>query len=108
MNSVFTNSLSPISATTFLTMVAVASIPKATEAIQLASFSKQSALQFTLSASDSQANQLSFSVGGTAYNFDLAYGDVFKKLTGTPAAETSATGAWEDAPRLRNILIWEN
>ena len=105
MNSVFTNSLSPISATTFFNDGFVASIPKATEAIQLASFSKQSALQFTLSASDlTQANQLSFSVGGTAYNFDLAYGDVFKKLTGTPAAETSATGAWEDASQIAKYL----
>ena len=105
VNSVFTNSLSPISATTFFNDGFVASIPKATEAIQLASFSKQSALQFTLSASDlTQANQLSFSVGGTAYNFDLAYGDVFKKLTGTPAAETSATGAWEDASQIAKYL----
>ena len=105
VNSVFTNSLSPISATTFFNDGFVASIPKATEAIQLASFSKQSALQFTLSASDlTQANQLSFSVGGNAYNFDLAYGDVFKKLTGTPAAETSATGAWEDASQIAKYL----
>ena len=105
VNSVFTNSLSPISATTFFNDGFVASIPKATEAIQLASFSKQSALQFTLSASDlTQANQLSFSVGGTVYNFDLAYGDVFKKLTGTPAAETSATGAWEDASQIAKYL----
>ena len=86
INGVFTNSLSPISATTFFNDGFVASIPKATEAIQLASFSKQSALQFTLSTSDlTAANQLSFSVGGSAYNFDLAYGDVFKKLSGSPA-----------------------
>ena len=62
INSVFTNSLSPISATTFFNDGFVASIPKATEAIQLASFSKQSSLQFTLSTSDLTAtNQLSFS-----------------------------------------------
>ena len=105
VNSVFTNSLSPISATTFFNDGFVASIPKATEAIQLASFSKQSALQFTLSTSDlTAANQLSFSVGGSAYNFDLAYGDVFKKLTGNPASETSATGAWEDASEIAKYL----
>ena len=105
INSVFTNSLSPISATTFFNDGFVASIPKATEAIQLASFSKQSALQFTLSTSDlTAANQLSFSVGGSAYNFDLAYGDVFKKLTGSPASETSATGAWEDASEIAKYL----
>ncbi len=106
INSVFTNSLSPISATTFFNDGFVASIPKATEAIQLASFSKQSALQFTLSTSDlTSANQLSFSiVGDTTYNFDLAYGDVFKKLTGSPAAETSATGAWEDASEIAKYL----
>ena len=105
VSNVFTNSLSPISATTFFNDGFVASIPKATEAIQLASFSKQSALQFTLSTSDlTQANQLSFSVGGNTYNFDLAYGDVFKKLTGNPAAETSATGAWEDASDIAKYL----
>ena len=106
INSVFTNSLSPISATTFFNDGFVASIPKATEAIQLASFSKQSALQFTLSTSDlTAANQLSFSiVGDKTYNFDLAYGDVFKKLTGSPASETSATGAWEDASEIAKYL----
>ena len=105
INSVFTNSLSPISATTFFNDGFVASIPKATEAIQLASFSKQSALQFTLSTSDlTAANQLTFSVGGSAYNFDLAYGDVFKKLTGSPPSETSATGAWEDASEIAKYL----
>ena len=106
INSVFTNSLSPISATTFFNDGFVASIPKATEAIQLASFSKQSALQFTLSTSDlTAANQLSFSiVGDKTYNFDLAYGDVFKKLTGNPASETSATGAWEDASEIAKYL----
>tara|TARA_B100000989_G_scaffold273587_1_gene231852 strand:- start:5107 stop:9792 length:4686 start_codon:yes stop_codon:yes gene_type:complete len=105
VSNVFTNSLSPISATTFFNDGFVATIPKATEAIQLASFSKQSSLQFTLSTSDlTQANQLSFSVGGVAYNFDLAYGDVFKKLTGSPAAETSATGAWEDASEIAKYL----
>ena len=105
VSNVFTNSLSPISATTFFNDGFVASIPKATEAIQLASFSKQSSLQFTLSTSDlTQANQLAFSVGGNAYTFDLAYGDVFKKLTGNPAAETSATGAWEDASEIAKYL----
>ena len=105
VNSVFTNSLSPISATTFFNDGFVATIPKATEAIQLASFSKQSALQFTLSTSDlTQASQLSFAVGGSTYNFDLAYGDVFKKLTGNPASETSATGAWEDASEIAKYL----
>ena len=40
-----------------------ATIPKAMESIQLASFAKQSSLQFTLSSSDiEQVNQLSFSV----------------------------------------------
>ena len=43
-------------------------------------------------------------MGGVAYNFDLAYGDVFKKLTGNPAAETSATGAWEDASEIAKYL----
>ena len=105
VSNVFTNSLSPISATTFFNDGFVASIPKATEAIQLASFSKQSSLQFTLSTSDlTQANQLAFSVGGSTYNFDLAYGDVFKKLTGNPASETSATGAWEDASDIAKYL----
>ena len=105
LNSVFTNSLSPISATTFFNDGFVASIPKATEAIQLASFAKQSSLQFTLSTSDlSLANQLSFTIGGNTYNFDLAYGDVFKKLSGTPLAETSATGAWEDASQIAKYL----
>ncbi len=105
LNNVFTNSLSPISANTFLNDGFVASIPKAMEAIQLASFSKQSALQFTLSTSDlTAANQLSFSVGGSAYNFDIAYGDVFKKLTGSPASETSAIGAWEDASEIAKYL----
>ena len=106
INSVFTNSLSPISATTFFNDGFVASIPKATEAIQLASFSKQSALQFTLSTSDLTAtNQLSFSiVGDKTYNFDLAYGDVFKKLTGSPLSETSANGAWEDASEIAKYL----
>ncbi len=106
INSVFTNSLSPISATTFFNDGFVASIPKATEAIQLASFSKQSALQFTLSTSDLTAtNQLSFSiVGDKTYNFDLAYGDVFKKLTGSPPSETSANGAWEDASEIAKYL----
>ena len=71
----------------------------------MASFSKQSALQFTLSTSDlTQASQLSFAVGGSTYNFDLAYGDVFKKLTGNPASETSATGAWEDAAQIAKYL----
>ena len=76
------------------------------EAIQLASFSKQSALQFTLSTSDLTAtNQLSFSiVGDKTYNFDLAYGDVFKKLTGSPPSETSANGAWEDASEIAKYL----
>ena len=70
LNNVFTNSLSPISANTFLNDGFVASIPKAMEAIQLASFSKQSALQFTLSTSDIAAvNQLSFSVGGSSLQF---------------------------------------
>jgi|TARA_E500000178_G_scaffold186062_1_gene184271 flagellar hook-associated protein FlgK len=101
----FTNSLSPISATTFLNDGFAASIPKATEAIQIASFSKQSALQFTLSTSDlSQASQLSFSVGGVSYNFDLAYGDVFKTLTGNPLSETSASGAWEDSSEIAKYL----
>ncbi len=105
VNSVFTNSLSPISATTFFNDGFVATIPKATEAIQLASFSKQSTLQFTLSTSDlTQANQLSFSLGGPTYNFDLAYGDVFKTLSGTPASETSAAGAWEDASEIAKYL----
>ena len=39
VSGVFTNSLSPISATTFFNDGFAASIPKATEAIQLASFS---------------------------------------------------------------------
>ena len=78
---------------------------RATEAIQLASFSKQSALQFTLSTSDlSQASQLSFSIGGVSYNFDLAYGDVFKTLTGNPLSETSASGAWEDSSEIAKYL----
>ena len=105
VSRVFTNSLSPISATTFFNDGFAASIPKATEAIQLASFSKQSALQFTLSTSDlSQASQLSFSIGGVNHNFDIAYGDVFKTLTGNPLSETSASGAWEDASEIAKYL----
>jgi flagellar hook-associated protein 1 FlgK len=105
VSGVFTNSLSPISATTFFNDGFAASIPKATEAIQLASFSKQSALQFTLSTSDlSQASQLAFSVAGANYNFDIAYGDVFKTLTGNPLAETSASGAWKDASEIAKYL----
>ena len=95
--------LSP--ATTFFNDGFAASIPKATEAIQLASFSKQSALQFTLSTSDlSQASQLAFSVDGVNHNFDIAYGDVFKTLTGNPLAETSASGAWKDASEIAKYL----
>ncbi len=105
VSGVFTNSLSPISATTFFNDGFAASIPKATEAIQLASFSKQSALQFTLSTSDlSQASQLAFSVDGVSHNFDIAYGDVFKTLTGNPLAETSASGAWKDASEIAKYL----
>ena len=105
VSGVFTNSLSPISATTFFNDGFVASNPKATEAIQLASFSKQSALQFTLSTSDlTQANQLSFSVGGTAYNFDLAYGDVFKKLTGTPHLKHQRQGPGKMPPQIAKYL----
>ena len=75
------------------------------EDIQLASFAKQSSLQFTLSSSDiEQVNQLSFSVGGVNYNFDLAFGDVFKELTGTPLSESSADGAWEDASQIAKYL----
>ena len=107
VGSVFTNSLSPISATTFFTDGFVASIPKAMESIQLASFAKQSSLQFTLSSSDiSQVNQLSFKLDptGPTYNFDLAFGDVFKELTGTPLSESSADGAWEDASQIAKYL----
>ena len=75
------------------------------ESIQLASFAKQSSLQFTLSSSDiEQVNQLSFSVGGVTYDFDLAFGDVFKELTGTPLSESSADGAWEDASQIAKYL----
>ena len=107
VDAVFTNSLSPISATTFFNDGFVASIPKAMESIQLASFSKQSSLQFTLSSSDiAQVNQLSFSVDplGPIYNFDLAFGDVFKEMTGTPLSESSADGAWEDASQIAKYL----
>ena len=101
VNSVFTNSLSPISATFFVMVL----LPRSSDEQSMASFSKQSALQFTLSTSDlTQASQLSFAVGGSTYNFDLAYGDVFKKLTGNPASETSATGAWEDAAQIAKYL----
>lgn len=105
VNGVFTNSLSPISATTFFNDGFAATIPKAMESIQLASFAKQSSLQFTLSSSDiEQVNQLSFSVGGVTYDFDLAFGDVFKELTGTPLSESSADGAWEDASQIAKYL----
>ena len=105
VNGVFTNSLSPISATTFFNDGFAATIPKAMESIQLASFAKQSSLQFTLSSSDIEhVNQLSFSVGGVTYDFDLAFGDVFKELTGTPLREKSADGAWEDASQIAKYL----
>ena len=105
VNGVFTNSLSPISATTFFNDGFAATIPKAMESIQLASFAKQSSLQFTLSSSDiEQVNQLSFSVGGVTYDFDLAFGDVFKEMTGTPLSESSADGAWEDASQIAKYL----
>ena len=105
VNGVFTNSLSPISATTFFNDGFAATIPKAMESIQLASFAKQSSLQYTLSSSDiEQVNQLSFSVGGVTYDFDLAFGDVFKELTGTPLSESSADGAWEDASQIAKYL----
>ena len=106
VDSVFTNSLSPISATTFFNDGFAATIPKAMESIQLASFAKQSSLQFTLSSSDiEQVNQLSFSIDGiTTHNFDLAFGDVFKELTGVPLSESSADGAWEDASQIAKYL----
>ncbi len=99
VDSAFTNSLSPIAATTFLNDGFVATIPKNMESIQLASFSKQASLQFTLSSSDiANVNQLSFSVGGVNYDFDLAFGDVFKDETG------DADGAWEDASQIAKYL----
>ena len=106
VDSVFTNSLSPISATTFFNDGFAATIPKAMESIQLASFAKQSSLQFTLSSSDiEQVNQLSFSIDGiTTHNFDLAFGDVFKELTGDPLSESPADGAWEDASQIAKYL----
>jgi len=107
VSSVFTNSLSPISATTFFNDGFAATIPKSMDSIQLASFAKQSSLQFTLSSSDiEQVNQLSFRVdpGGPTYDFDLAFGDVFKELTGTPLSESSADGAWEDASQIAKYL----
>ena len=107
VESAFTNSLSPIAATTFFNDGFVATVPKNMESIQLASFSKQSSLQFTLSSSDiSQVNQLSFSLdpAGPTYTFDLAFGDVFKELTGTPLSESSADGAWEDASQIAKYL----
>ena len=105
VDSAFTNSLSPIAATTFFNDGFVATIPKNMESIQLASFSKQASLQFTLSSSDiTNVDQLSFSVGGANYNFDLAFGDVFKELTGTPLSESSADGTWEDASQIAKYL----
>ena len=75
-----------------------ATILKSMEDIQLASFSKQSSLQFTLSSSDIE--QSAFILGWSVnYNFDLAFGDVFKELTGTPLSESSADGAWEDVSK---------
>ena len=76
--------------------------------IQLASFAKQSSLQFTLSSSDiSQVNQLSFSLdpAGPTYNFDLAFGDVFKELTGTPLSSHLLMALGKMHLKLQNILI---
>ena len=59
-----------------------------------------------MSSSDiEQVNQLSFSIDGiTTHNFDLAFGDVFKELTGVPLSESSADGAWEDASQIAKYL----
>ena len=64
----------------FLMMVS-SQYQKPWKASSLQALQKQSSLQFTLSSSDiEQVNQLSFSVGGVTYDFDLAFGDVFKNL----------------------------
>ena len=102
---VFTNSLSPISATTFLMMGLLPQFPKRLKQYSLPAFSKQSALQFTLSTSDLfRLVSWHFQLMVLSYNFDIAYGDVFKTLTGNPLAETSASGAWKDASEIAKYL----
>ena len=95
VDSAFTNSLSPIAATTFFNDGFVATIPKHMESIQLASFSKQASLQFTLSSSEiANVDELSFSVGGVNYDFNLEFGTVLG----------DADGAWEDASQIAKYL----
>ena len=87
IGKVLTNSLSSISATEFYKTGAIAQIPANATAIELASLKQQPQIKFSLTDSQlGSASTLSFSratPNAQAYQFNIAYGDVFQGETGT-------------------------
>ena len=95
IGKVLTNSFSSISASEFYNTGAIAHIPANATAIELASLKQQPQIKFSLTDTQlATASTLSFSratPASQAYQFNIAYGDVFQGETGTwPGAESIA------------------
>ena len=95
IGKVLTNSLSAISASAFYNTGAIAHIPANTTAIELASLKQQPQIKFSLTDTQlANSSSLSFSratPASQAYQFNIAYGDVFQGEIGTwPGAESIA------------------
>ena len=87
ITQVLTNSFSSISASEFYKTGAIAHVPANAQAIELASLKQQPQVKFSLTDTQlANASTLSFSratPSSQAYQFNIAYGDIFQGEVGT-------------------------
>ena len=97
IDDIFTNSNSPLTATSFLSDGSIAAIPAGSEAVELLSFKNQAQASFQLTTSELKAaSSLTLEINGATHTFDLSYS--------TSHPNAAATDNWTDSNEIALML----